>query len=215
MSQAWDTSGDPIPVAGDDVSDYIADLSAGIDAARTHYYGTSDPSSGASWGADQLGVIWFDSNNALGAGDELGLVVKRWEITAAGPTYGWRTISARFYVALEPNVNALELTDQSTTAYTDLDLTSVTSSTAIAALVQIEVQDSGTPAAGVYASVRKKGTTTDANSRKVYPQVADIPITGTFLVELDAAQAMQYDINASGATTFDLRIDVLGYYERV
>ena len=215
MTQEWNTSTYDLPVPGDGVDGYLADLKRGVNTGTTHYYGTADPSSGASWGAAQLGVIWFDSGNALlGAGDGLGLTVKRWEITAAGPTYGWRTISARFYTALEPNVLALNLADQSTTAFTDLDLTASTSSVAIAVLLQVEVQDSGTPAAGVYAELRYNGTTTDARSRRIYPQVANIPVMQQFVVECDPGQTIEYAINASGAGTFDLRIDVLGYFER-
>ena len=215
MVQLHRTAADPVPVNGDDIDDWHDYHIQGADTACSHFYGTTDPSSGASWGADQLGYIWTDSNNALGAGDGLGVVTRRWEITAAGPTYGWREIAgARVYIPLEPNVNGLTLADQSTTAFTDLDLQAETSVKAVAALLMVEVEDSGTPASGVYASVRKNGTTTDDRTRRVHPQVADIPATGMYVVELDATQKCEYDINASGAGTFDLRITVLGYYER-
>ena len=216
MVQLWNTSSDPIPTGSTGGADRFADHTAGINTVATHYYGTTDPSSGASWGADELGTVWYDSNNALGAGgDDLGLVMKRWEITAGGPTYGWRTVTARVYVPLEPNVNVLTLTDESTAGFVDLDLTSDTSAKAVAVMLMVEVEDSGTIAAGVYAELRKNGTTTDDQERRIHPQVTDIPNAVMMLVECDSAQVIEYAINASAATTFDLRIDVLGYFERI
>jgi len=213
--QLWHTSALEKPVAGDNVSDWLSELLDGIDTGITHYYGTADPSSFASWAADELGSLWFDSNTAIGAGgDELGIVVKRWEVLTDAPTYGWRTLGARLYTALEPNVNALTLANQSTTAFTDLDLTGDTSAQAVAVLLMVEVEDSGTIDNAVYAELRKNGTTTDAQERRVHVQVTDIPNTCMMLVECDAAQTIEWAINASAATTFDLRIDVLGYYER-
>ena len=215
MVQLWNTSANPVPTGSTGGADRFADHTSGINTVATHYYGTADPSSGASWGADELGVIWFDSNNAIGAGgDGLGLVVKRWEVATDAPTYGWRTLGARIWTALEPNVNVLTLANQSTTAFTDLDLTSDTSAQAIAVLLMVEVEDSGTIDNAVYAELRKNGTTTDAQERRVHVQVTDIPNTCMMLVECDAAQTIEWAINASAATTFDLRIDVLGYYER-
>jgi len=215
MTQAWKNTGSEEPTSSTGGADRFADHTAGIYTAVTHYYAATDPSSGASWGADELGIIWIDSTNEIdAAGDDLGPVVKRWVMATDAPTYGWRTLGARSYVALEPNVVALDLSNQSTTGFADLDLNAETSSLAISALVQVQCEDSGTTSASVFASLRKNGTTTDANVRKVYPQVTDIPVTCMFLVELDASQVCEYAINASGASAMDLRIDVLGYYER-
>ena len=186
-----------------------------MDTARTRYYGTADPSSGASWGSYQLGGEWIDStNNIAGAGDDIGAVVKVWSVLTAAPTYGWLTRYARAYIALEPNVNSLSLSAQSTAAFADLDLTGDTSGRAVAVLIQVEVEDSGTPASGVYAEFRNNGTSTDARERRIYPQAAGVPNMIQMIVVVDVNQTLDYALNASGSGTMDLRVDVLGYYER-
>ncbi len=215
MTQKWNTTANPEPTSATYYNEAGVDLIDGVNTAITRFYGTADPSSGASWGADEVGTTWLDSTNATaGAGDDLGVVVKVWSVLTAAPTYGWRTRNARAYIALEPNVNVLADTDESTAAFADLVLTGDTSTRAVAALIQVEVEDSGTPAAGVYAEFRKNGTTTDARSRRIYPQVTDIPVMQQFIVELDVAQTLEYALNASGAGSMDIRVDVLGYFER-
>ncbi len=213
MTQKWNTRAYAIPTGSTLFSDRATDHTDGISTALTRFYGASDPSSGEGWGADELGYTWVDSTNSVeGSGDDLGAVVKVWMVLTDAPTYGWRTRNAWAYIALEPNVNALNLSDQGTTGFTDLDLNAETSDRAVAALLQVEVQDDGTPSASVYAELRKNGTTTDVRSRRIYPQVTDIPVMQQFVVELDSAQVCEYAINAG--TQFDLRVDVLGYYER-
>ncbi len=214
MTQKWDTSTYPKPGVGTVGGDHLIDLDDGVDTAVTHYYGSTDPSSGASWGAAQLGILWFDSTNSVEAGgDDLGLVVKRWEVLTDTPTYGWRTLNLRSYTPLEPNVNKLNLADQGDVAFTDCDLTTETSARAVAALLMVTVEDSA-PGAAVYVAVRKNGQEADAQTRRVYPQVAGIFNSAMIVVELDAGQVYEYSIEASGADTFNLRIDVLGYWER-
>jgi len=215
MTQKWDTTSYAIPTSATAYNESAGDLIDGVDTARTRYYGTADPSSGASWDADQLGVEWVDSTNEIGgAGDDLGAVVKVWSVLTDAPTYGWLTRNARAYIALEPNVNALDLSAQSTAAFADLDLTGDTSGRAIAVLIQVDIEDSGSPAAAVNAEFRKNGTTTDARERRIYPQAAGVPNMTQMIVELDVNQTLEYALNASGAGTMELRIDVLGYFER-
>lgn len=214
MTQQWRTSSYPVPDAATVFSDHLVDLDQGIETAVTHYYGATDPSSGASWGAAQVGSLWFDSTNSVEAGgDDLGLVVKRWEVLTDDPTYGWRTLGVRSYVALEPNVNKLNLSNQTNVSATDCDVTSDTSARAVAVLLQVQAADH-VPAATVYAAFRKNGTTTDAQERRIYPQVADLPISQQIAVELDSGQIFEYSIAAGAGSTFDLRVDVLGYWER-
>jgi hypothetical protein len=213
--QKWGTTDEPEPALTDDVDEILADVIEGVNTVRTRYSETKDPSSGASWGVDQIGTEWLDTNNELGnGGDDLGGFVKVWVKLDATPTYGWRVLYRRTYTALEPDVNVLDLSAQSTVTDTDLDLTSSTSARAVAARLLVTVKDTGTPAATVFASIRKNGTTTDARERRVYPQAAGVTISQIVEVELDSAQVMEYAIDASGAGTCDLRIDVLGYYER-
>ena len=214
MTQKWNTAPYAYPTVSTVYGDHLIDLDDGVDTAITHYYGTADPSSGASWGADEVGALWYDSTNSVeAAGDDLGLVVKRWEVLTDGPTYGWRTLGVRSYVALEPNTNKLNLSNQTNVSATDCDVTADTSSRAVAALLQVEVADH-VPASGVYAAFRKNGTTTDAQARRVYPQVADLPTCQQVVVELDSGQIFEYSIAAGAGSTFDLRVDVLGYWER-
>jgi hypothetical protein len=213
MAQDWDTSGAAEPGTGTNAGAALLDLIDGVNAARTCYYGTTDPSSGASWGADQLGTIWIDSTNSIeAAGDDLYPVIKIWSVLTDTPTYGWRTLGARRYIAVEPNTNSLDLSNSTDVAFTELDVSGDSSAQAIAVLLQVTATEDA-PGASYYASFRKSGTTGDAQERRVYPQVAGIPVCQQILVEVDAG-VLEYAIAASGADTFDLRIDLLGYYER-
>ena len=54
--QEWDTTSYPVPDGDHDIGVAQAEIQAGLEAIRTDYYGTTDPSTGASWGADQLGT---------------------------------------------------------------------------------------------------------------------------------------------------------------
>lgn len=213
MAQDWGTSGAPEPTTGTGAGAALLDLIDGVNAARTCYYGTTDPSSGASWGAGELGTIWIYSANAIGAGgDDLGCEIRVWSVLTATPTYGWRTLGLRKYIPVEPNVNVLDLSDQTDVAFTDLDISGDSSTRAVAAVLQVTALEDA-PGASYYASFRKNGTTTDARERRVWPQVASIPVCQVIVVELDAG-VLEYAIAASGADTFDLRIDLLGYFER-
>jgi len=215
MTALWNTSGEVKPTTATVYPTFGSRIINGVDTAVTRYYGSSDPSSGASWGASEVGVEWVDSTNEInGAGDDLGAVVKVWCVLTTAPTYGWLTRNLRAYIPEEPNSNVLNLANQSTTAFTDLDLNTATDGRAIAVRLLVTIEDSGTPAAAVFADFRKNGTTTDARARRVYPQVTDIPVCQIIEVELDSTQIMEYAIDASGASAFDLRIDLLGYYTR-
>lgn len=200
------------PAAGTTLKVGYVDFKSGIETGMTDHYGTSDP--GFSGAAD-LGKRWRDANNDPGnGGDELGSLLMMWSVLTAAPTFGLRDITPRIYIPLEPNVVVLDDPAQSTTAFGDLDLTSDTSARAIAVRLMVTAEDSGTPGDAVYAGFRKNGTTTDARERRVHPQAAAKRASVIVEVELDSAQTFEYEIAASGAGTFDLRIDVLGYYER-
>lgn len=217
MTQKWDTTTYPKSAVGDDVDDLFARLIDGIDTAITHYYGTADPSTG-SWGAAQLGAIWIESDNAIGgSGDDEGAVWKIWSILDSTPTYGWREISVRAIFDESPNTNKLNLASQSTTAFTNCDVSGDLGSygeRAQAVYLAVQVEDSGTPSSSVYASFRPDGVTTDAQEQRVYPQAAGVPVTAFLRVPLGTGGIFEYDINASGAGTFGLRVDILGWEER-
>ena len=209
----WGTSGNPEAVAGDVGATGLARIVAGISIVAGHYYGTADPDDG-SWGAAELGRYWINATNEINAsGDDIGPVISRWSMLTDDPTYGWRTLNAIALVDVSPNVNKVDTAGQATTGFADVDVTAETSALATAVLLAVEVAESTTPGAGVYASFRPNGVTTDAQEQRVYPQVAAIPVTAFLRVPLDAEQVFEYDINASGAT-FSVRIDVVGYEER-
>lgn len=214
MVAKWGTTGDPEAATGNTGAVALPRLINGINTAASLYYGDTDPDDG-SWGADELGRLWLDSSNEIdGSGDDLGPVLKRWSMLTAAPTYGWRTVNLRSIVEVSPNVNKLNLSGQSTTGFTDCDVTAETSALAVRVLIGVEVLDTGTPGASVNAEFRKNGVTTDAQEPVIYPQAASVPNYQTFWVELDNAQVFEYAINASGAGTFDLRVDILAYEER-
>ena len=200
------------PAAGTTLDVGYVDYNSGIETAMTDHYGTSDP---LFSGSADLGKRWRDAGNDPGnGGDNLGSLLMMWSVLTSAPTFGLRDITPRIYIPLEPNVVALDDAAQSTTAFGDLDLTSFTSARAIAVRLMVTAEDSGTPGDTVYAGFRKNGTTTDSRERRVHPQAAAKRASVIVEVELDSAQILEYEIAASGAGTFDLRIDVLGYYER-
>lgn len=113
------------------------------------------------------------------------------------------------------------LTDSNRTAsktWTVLDLTAYTSANAKLAVLKLSLFiDSITPAAYVYLSVRKKGTTPN-----VYPQVIAYSSHGDIagalqeavvIVGMDTEQVIEYQILLAGTIQVDSYIDVLGYIE--
>jgi hypothetical protein len=220
VTEKWDSPGGDKAAITNDVDDLLGRLIDGIDTAITSYYGGTDPSAGGgagAWGATQLGSEWLDDTNAIGAGDGRGAQRKIWSKLAATPTYGLRTIDVRSINEKSPNVNKLALTSQSTTAFTDCDVSAQLGSygaRALAVLVMVEVEESTTPGSGVYAEFRADGVTTDAQEIRVYPQVAGIPFAAFLRIPLGPNGVFEYAINASGAGTFDLRVDILGWEER-
>ena len=213
MVQKWNTTSYAEAAVSEAWSVVATKLINGTNTGITRYAGTSDPSGGGTWGADQIGAVWYDRTNELGAGgDDLGSETKFWEKTGATPTYGWKQKGLRGYFAVSPITNALAIGATNAT-WTDLDLTSYTSDRALAAKIMVEVQDSN-PAAGVFGEFRKNGVTTDALTIRAYPQAGGITIQHVFDIELDSGQILEYALRTSAATAGNLRVDVLGYYER-
>jgi len=214
--QEWDTTSYPVPDGDHDIGVAQAEIQAGLEAIRTDYYGTTDPSTGASWGADQLGTTWHKSTNAIGAGgDDLGGELYVWAVLTATPTYGWRLLNLYGFVPVEPNVNALNVTGQSSDgSWQDLDLSGTIGARATRVQLAVTVKDSGTPASTVFAEFRKDGIT-DARTLRVIPQASGVENTVVLELEVEATTSVvQRKIAASGSNTFDLRVDILGYWQR-
>lgn len=100
---------------------------------------------------------------------------------------------------------------QSDISWTDIDVTDETSSKAKAVFAKVQVKDSGGRAT---LSITKNGDRT-------YPDVqASTPAADTNqwfvasgLCRLDDDQILEYDLNASGTSTADIRILIYGYIE--
>lgn len=216
MSQKYNTSGYPLPTTSTKVGTYLSRLQNGVETVGSCYGGDSDPSSGGTWDADQVGQFWFDRTNEIdNGGDDLGGTLKRYEKTGATPTYEMRTLGLRGYFAKEANVSLMSATGVSTQAFTDLDISGATASDrAVAVRLLVEVKESN-PGAGINLQFRKNGTTTDALTRTVFPQVGGISVQQIVEVEVDGSGLLEYAFNASGTSSMDYSIAILGYWERV
>jgi len=204
------------PVSGESFNVVTTKVINGVEDAATHFAGTTDPSSGGTWGASRVGSTWDDTTNRLdGAGDDLGSTWKRFESTTATPTYGWRTLNLRNYAATSPNTAILTISASSKRAWTDLDVSGATTSIrALSINLFVEVQESN-PGGGVFFALRKNGVTTDANERRIYPQVSSVTAGGMYTVELDANQIFEYRMVPSGNTSANVELALCGYTERV
>jgi len=60
-------------------------------------------------------------------------------------------------------------------------------------------------------------STATTSAMRVWPQVATIPMSSQFWMDVDSGQVLQYTVAPSSATGtgLDLKIDVAGYQERV
>ena len=61
--QKWNFTSYPEAETGDAYSTVFTRFKNGIKTALAHYCGTSDPSGGGTWTADQIGTLWFDETN--------------------------------------------------------------------------------------------------------------------------------------------------------
>lgn len=107
----------------------------------------------------------------------------------------------------------ITLSNVSTTADTDVDLTSYTSTTATWALLYCTVSSSNTTNA-TFLQMRKKGdTTAGGNVNVIYCGPTNgYFTTGQFWVPLDANRKFTYNVNAN-ATSFTAAVYLVGYYE--
>jgi len=101
-------------------------------------------------------------------------------------------------------------------AWTDLDLTATTSSTAKIAVIQLRLTVNTVGATVCSLSVRKNGTTPT-----YFPQIrvdTAYPIVGNYLTEvalcgMDTGQVIEYTVAMGAGWDVDVSIEVLAYYE--
>lgn len=208
-TQGWDRPnaskpeiGQTTPQTGASAFGYAKD---GINAAATWFFGATDPSTGESWGADQVGYNWL---NGTDAGN---LVWNRWCRLTTGPTYGWRTMRVR--KILQPSEPVAVDFSGASPAAADTGWTEVN----LATLLDSDVQDAGqvgvtvqdvtlfvtlTPdasetigASNCFIEFRRDGGTLAC--AKLKAQVATFPVCGVVKVPL-ASEKFEYRVVVGG-----------------
>lgn len=223
MAQAWDTSGDPKPTSGVDNADtWMSALLDGIDAAASRYSGTSDPSSGAGWGATQVGREWLDIT------DPYNPVLKEWiRFDTGGSDYAWRPVKVH-RVHLTTTDPAVTMPFASPAAadvgWTTLSLATLigthqdaTFQLAKAVLVELYVTVTAgasevlTNAAKGYLAFRKKGSTQE---HAVFAQVAGRPTTAIVRVPVDSAEDLETKVVVgTGTPSFAFSVALRAIHE--
>ena len=134
-TQGWDRPNASKPEIGQTTPQTNAEAmgyaKAGINAAATWFYGATDPSTGESWGADQVGYNWLVGTDAG------NLTWRRWCRLTTGPTYGWRDMRVR--KVLQPSEPVAVDFSGASPAAADTGWTEVN----LATLLDSDVQDSG------------------------------------------------------------------------
>jgi len=234
MVSTYGTLANPaIDQAADSVTTIQGKCKNGFDTALTHHSGTTDPSSGASWGSAQVGTIWKDTTDAQNP------VWKQWQQTAtSGPAYGWRTLRLRKRHMLTAPV-AVTLADATpitadVLTFVDKDLTTELDTVqdnddclVIAVKLRVRVREAGTVKAATAVQIvdsgaagtigglhfREKGTTVE---QSISPQVSGMPVEKDLWIELDASEILQYAaVVGSASPSLAYEIKLVGYEEAV
>jgi len=221
--QTFDTTTFPrLDPATDDGWAILEECLNGIETVRSFYRGSSDPSSGASWGADQLSAVWVDDT------DPVNTVAKQWCILASPSTYGWRTLRipkikwlgtpiAWSFSTTNPATGDIAYTSQDLS--TDLDSSgqdaSQTEHLVIAVYVAVKVRTGASETVPLtddcYLKLR---TPSGTNEVRIYPQVQNRYVTQTLWLPLSAAEAFEVGVDVGGGTpAFEYSMDVLGLME--
>lgn len=132
------------------------------------------------------------------------------------------TIGRHRTVWLTDRVSALSSTGLSTATFTDLDLSSFTSSgtsdisdNSIQVLLLVEFRDSGSSGTQTTIALRKKGGTGNGGLIVHGHHINDEYAYAQGWVGIDADYTLQYSRTASGAGTLDLNIYLVGYREQL
>lgn len=228
MAQSWNTTGAPRAAGTDDVSTYLGLLLGGVNTVATLYSGNSDPSVGApsAWGAAEVGTPWLDTT------DPAEPVLSIWQqLTAAGPTYGWRRVRLPKLVRIDdPSAATVTFTSASPAAadvpWEDVDLSALLSTYRDAdeakvsrVLLGLKIRTGAAETVpttdDAWIALRKKGSS-DAHGERVYAQVANRYVYAQVWVELDTAQTMQMRVEVGGGTpAFEYEARLLAFVEMI
>lgn len=226
MPQLWDCNGSTKPVSGvSSATAWMSGVVDGLDTIASRYWGTGDPSSGAGWGSDQLGRLWYDPG-----ADEYNPTLKEWiRFDSGGTDYGFRPVRVRreFWPDNPPAItmpwSSPQVVDRT---WATLSLASLidtvqdaTFQLALAREVEIEVTltEAGTiGAADSYLELRKKGAASMA--RRVKCQVTAIPTVATIRLPVDSAEDLEVQLKVAGASpslAFSLKLVAVAEAEAV
>lgn len=133
------------------------------------------------------------------------------------------TIGRHRTVMLENSVEILNLTSQSTTSWTDLDLSGYTSSgtgdlsdNAIAVIVLAKMRDSASATTNISLRLRKNGSATaDGTFIMNGSHLNSQYMNAQGIVPIDTDYVLERDIAASGAGTLDVLLYLVGYIEQL
>lgn len=122
--------------------------------------------------------------------------------------------NAKKILFLDTPVSALSLSGSGDAGWTDVDLTTNTSSATCAVCVQLRVTDSG---GGATFNIRPNGTSWAETgvAPRVRTSAADEYANDTLWVGTDTGQIIEYNLNASGANTASAQIYIIAYMEEV
>jgi len=106
-------------------------------------------------------------------------------------------------------------TDKDVRVKSDTTASSV-SADAIAVILQIITQDTGSAANTTYIQVRKNGSTDDPGTLRAQGgHVNSMPMYASGIVGIDSSYLIEYTVNASGAGTLTGTVNLIGYIEQL
>lgn len=127
-----------------------------------------------------------------------------WVAPSGGSTIVWKATTTA----------SLALDNQGDVAFTDLDLTSVTSADAAGVLISASLRNN---TANEYARFifRKNGTTPDYPAELTTDDSfgANVNHFGMYLIGCDTGQIIEYKIDTESSSTVSVVLSVLGYWE--
>lgn len=203
------------PAMTANISTLLVDHRAGNESAISHYWGSSDPSSGASpaWGVAELGTVWIDATDAQQP------VAKIWCKLDATPTYGWRTMrvpKVKWLTATALASRAITFSPASPAtadvAFTAVDLTTLLDTLqdasqvthlVVAVLLRIRVRTGASETVpttdDAYFGVRPTGAGASSQNN-VYAQVANRYVETQVWVPLDSNESFDFKVEVGGGT---------------
>ena len=114
-------------------------------------------------------------------------------------------------------VTPVNLTNQSDTSATDVDLSSYTTPRTFAAIIKLYFRDSGSSSGNTYMGVRRNGDTAPEDWYDVVGNSIDNKWSLTYITcGCDKDQIIEYRVNASGAgTASNVQVALMGYIEGI